>query len=101
MDIVQPIPEFRRDNTAQHEERQTPAEYHLVNSTKKVKGHTLFSYNEKTGEWKVAPVRTESIVRMNGTVVNKTVVAMEPDCIYIQALNLKNAKKKLQKLNPQ
>ncbi len=50
MDIVQPIPEFRRDNTAQHEERQTPAEYHLVNSTKKVKGHTLFSYNEKTGE---------------------------------------------------
>ncbi len=38
---------------------------------------------------------------MNGTVVNKTVVAMEPDCIYIQALNLKNAKKKLQKLNPQ
>lgn len=94
MDIVPDIKPFAESQNKQAEERQAPAEFHFIGSVKKTKGHTLFSYNNKTGEWKQAPLRREAQVGLDGKTVYRTIVAREPDCIYIQALNMKNAIKK-------
>lgn len=94
MKIVPDIPALEKPQTKQHEERKAPAEFHLIGQLKKTKGHTLFSYNTKTGEWKVAPVIREVLVGVDGKPVYNTKIVIEKDCIYYQALNLKNAIKK-------
>ena len=94
MKIVPDIPLLEKTNK-QQEERKAPAEFHFVGAENRVRGHILFSYNTKTGEWKQAPLRREAQVGIDGKPVFKTIVAKEPDCIYIQALNLKNAMKRL------
>lgn len=98
MKIVPDIPLLHRNGDKQQEERQAPTELKLVGSQKKVKGHTLFSYNEKTGEWKQTNVKRNIEIGLDGLPVYKTEVTKEPNCIYIQALNLENAKKRLKKL---
>lgn len=97
MKIVPEIPSLAKEHNKQQEERQAPTEYHYVGSEKKVRGHIVFSFNQKTGEWKQAEVRRDVEVDIDGKPVFKTIVAKEPDCIYVQALNLANAKKKLNK----
>lgn len=94
MKIVPDIPFLVKPNK-QQEERKAPAEFHFVGAENRVRGHILFSYNTKTGEWKQAPLRREAQVGIDGKPVFKTIVAKEPDCVYIQALNLANAKKRL------
>jgi hypothetical protein len=94
MKIVPDLPRLAQGNK-QQEERKAPAEFHLVASVKRVKGHILFSYNTKTGKWKQAPIKREVTLDMDGNPICNTSVAKEKDCVYIQALNLKNAKKKL------
>lgn len=98
MKIVHDIPFLHRQNDKQQEERQAPTELKLVGHQKKVKGHILFSYNEKTGEWKQADVKRNIEIGLDGLPVYKTEITKEPNCIYIQALNLENAKKRLKKL---
>lgn len=73
-------------------------EYHLIGQTKKVKGHTLFSFNTITKQIKVAPMVRKVYFGFNGNMIHKTEVMVEKDCIYLQALNEKNAKKKLLKM---
>lgn len=97
MKIVPDIPHLDKEQNKQQEERKAPTEYHFVGSEKKVRGHIVFSFNKKTGEWKQAQVRREVAVDIDGNPVFKTIVTKEPDCIYVQALNLANAKKKLNK----
>lgn len=70
-------------------------EYHLIGQARKVKGHTLFAFNTATKEIKVAPMVRKVFFGFNGNMIYKTEVAVEKDCIYLQALNEKNAKKKL------
>ena len=94
MKIVPDIPSLVKPNK-QQEERKAPAEFHFVGAENRVRGHILFSYNTKTGEWKQAPLRREAQVGIDGQPVLKTIVAKETDCVYIQALNLTNAKKRL------
>ena len=94
MKIVNDIPSLTNPNK-QQEERKAPAEFHYIGSVNRVRGHTLFSFNVKTGEWKPAPLRREAKVGIDGKPIFKTIVAREPDCVYIQALNLENAKKRL------
>lgn len=94
MKIVQDIPSLVKSNK-QQEERKAPAEFHFVGAENRVRGHILFSYNTKTGEWKQASLRREARVGIDGKPVFKTIVAKEPDCVYVQALNLANAKKRL------
>lgn len=98
MKIVPDIPSLVKPNK-QQEERQAPTEYHFVGSEKKARGHILFSYNTKTGEWKQAPLRREVQIGIDGKPVFKTIVTKEPDCVYIQALNLANAKKRLSRIS--
>lgn len=98
MKIVPDIPSLVKPNK-QQEERKAPAEFHFVGAENRVRGHILFSYNTKTGEWKQAPLRREAQVGIGGKPVFKTIVAKEPDCVYIQALNLANAKKRLSRIS--
>ena len=70
-------------------------EYKKIGCMKHRNGHTLYSFNVKTGEWKIADVVGTATINYNGTVAKNKKVTIEKDCIYIEALNLKNAKKRL------
>lgn len=83
---------------AQCEGRKAPAEYHIIGSQRRIPGHTLFAYNQKTREWKVADLRRDVEVDVNGKPVYKNAVSIHPHTIYVQALNLENAKKKYMKM---
>lgn len=73
-------------------------EFHLVGEQKRVKGHTLFCFNEVTREIKIAPMKQDIVLGLDGAVIYKNSITVEKDCIYVQALNVKNAKKKLIKM---
>ena len=83
---------------AQREERKAPAEYHIIGSQRRIPGHTLFAYNQRTREWKVADLRRDVEVDVNGKPIYKNAVSIQPHTIYVQALNLENAKKKYMKM---
>lgn len=70
-------------------------EYKKIGCMKHRNGHTLFSFNVKTGEWKIADVQGKAIINFDKTVTKEKKILIEKDCIYIEALNLKNAKKRL------
>ena len=82
----------------QQEERKAPAEYHYIGSVRRVKGHTLFSYNTDTKALKRADMQREVSVGIEGKPKYNTKTLREKNCVYIQALNLENARKKLIKL---
>ena len=73
-------------------------EFHLIGQEKRIKGHTLFCFNEVTKKIKVAPMNQEIIMGLDGSIIYKNNITVEKDCVYIQALNEKNAKKKLIKM---
>ena len=70
-------------------------EFHLIGSQRKVKGHTLYAFNTVTKEIKVAPMERKMFLGFNGNVTYKNEITVEKDCIYLQALNEKNARKRL------
>lgn len=70
-------------------------EFHLIGSQRKVKGHTLYAFNTVTKEIKVAPVERKVFFGFNGNMTYKNELTVEKNCIYLQALNEKNARKKL------
>lgn len=68
--------------------------------TRKMPGHTIFSFNIHTGEIKSAEIMSkEPEINPYGYVVSpkRTLIVMEPDCIYRQALNKKSLIRKLRK----
>lgn len=71
-------------------------EYRLVGKVRKRTGHTLFSFNTKTKEIKVAEIKHE-VKLANGMAVKTAKIAVKPDCYYEQALNEKNFIKRLKK----
>ena len=75
-------------------------EYKLEMRMVRIKGLSVFSYNMKTGL--VEKVGIKEKVAVDFTKTNKTVKKQEAshhaDCIYVQALNMKNAKKKFTKM---
>ena len=73
-------------------------EFHLIGQEKRIKGHTLFCFNVATKKIKVAPVKQDIMMGLDGVVIYKNSVTIEKDCIYVQALNEKNARKKLVKM---
>ena len=70
-------------------------EFHLIGTQRKIKGHTLYAFNTVTKEIKVAPIERKMFFGFNGNVTYKNEITVEKDCIYLQALNEKNARKKL------
>lgn len=88
--------EFSKDNI--ETVIQNKKEVKLLGSQTKVKGHTLFEYNTKTREIKEATFKSQIVDFKSVTTESpddrKTVIVKE-GCVYIQALNKKNAIKKL------
>ena len=83
---------------AQEQVDKKHKEYHLIGKQRKVRGHTLFEFNRKTKEIRPADISKEVVVGMDGNPIYKTRTYVHQDCFYIQALNVRNAKKKLVKL---
>lgn len=66
-------------------------EFKFLGRARKIPGHTMFSFNTKTGEIKSAPIEHSKAYdfRTHGPVRRDRIV-VEPNCIYRSALNKKN-----------
>lgn len=92
-----------KDKTELQQRKRQQTEFKLIGSMRHRTGLTLFSGNVKTGEVKPAEYVKERILEWNdairyiknGSVKRK--VQIEKDCVYFEALNLENAKKKFEK----
>lgn len=70
----------------------------FVKSFRPHKGHTMFEVNVKTGDVKKAEFeRTELSYEkaLKNDFSEKKKIVMQPDCIYVSALNIQNAMKKI------
>ena len=73
-------------------------ELKFIGKTRVVPGHTMFSYNIRTGEIKVAPIKYDvSLDYRTRKPVRKGEIVIEKDCIYRYALNRKNFIKRLKR----
>lgn len=73
-------------------------ELKFIGKTRVVPGHTIFSYNIRTGEIKVAPIKYNvSLDYRTRNPVRKGEIVIEKDCIYRCALNKKNFVKRLKR----
>lgn len=73
-------------------------EFKFIGKARKNPGHTLFSFNRKTKEIKVANVDKICELLYDGKERTTERINIEPDCFYGQALNRKNFIKRLEKL---
>lgn len=70
-------------------------EFHLIGSQRRIPGHTLYAFNTVTKEIKIAQIERKVFFGFNGNMIYKNEITVEKDCIYLQALNEKNARKRL------
>ena len=86
------------DSVKQEQVVKKQQEYKFIGKLKKVAGHTLFEFDKKTKEIRPAAIAREAVMLMNGGVQYKTRTDIHNDCFYLQALNIKNAEKRLKRL---
>lgn len=72
-------------------------EFKHIGKMRKVAGHSLFSFNRKTGEVKPAQFVNKVALGLDGKVITSTECIIEPDCFYEQALNKQNFIKRLKR----
>lgn len=71
-------------------------EFKLIGHLRRVKGHTLFSFNTRTGEVKAADIERSKVCDFATQMPTYNYrLVIEPDCIYRQALNSRNFLKRL------
>lgn len=93
---------FRDSKIEIRDEQQQKKEIKLIGRQRKVRGLTLFEYNEKTKElskaqYKKQDFSLESLSLDPSQLKISSKVVVNENCIYFQALNRKNAIKKLRK----
>ena len=98
MNLTPHISEKDIDQIRTEQVQKKKNEFHLVGEERRIKGHTLFCFNEVTRKIKVAPMSQDIMLGLDGSVIYKNKVTVEKDCVYVQALNEKNARKKLIKM---
>ncbi len=83
------------------EERQQRKELRLIGQQRKIRGLTLFEYNEKTKQIQPAKYKPVSIYIhgfAGGSETTETYkCVVNENCIYVQALNKENAMRKINK----
>lgn len=90
----------QKDKTEIQAKKKQRQEYKLIGSMSHRAGHILFSINTITGEIKQAEYQKEPIITWEqAKMINEGVgiprkVIIEPNCVYIEALNEENALKK-------
>lgn len=98
MNLTPHINEKDMDQLRTEQVQKKKNEFHLVGEERRIKGHTLFCFNLVKREIKVAPMNQEIEMGLDGSVIYKNNVTVEKGCVYVQALNEKNARKKLIKM---
>lgn len=98
MNLTPHINEKDIDQIQTEQVQKKKNDFHLIGEERRIKGHTLFCFNEVTRDLKVAPMNQECMLGLDGSVIYKNNVTVEKDCVYVQALNEKNARKKLIKM---
>ena len=73
-------------------------ELKYIGSMKHFAGHTLFEIDLITGEVRKAVINNTVTVGLNGKETHKRKVNIKADCYYIEALNIKNAIRKFNKI---
>ncbi len=90
-----------KDNKVQIvEEKQHRKEIKVIDSERSIPGLTLFEYNEVTHNVTVAKFKIASVFITGGSDVNERTTYQcitHENCTYVQALNVRNAIKKLMK----
>ncbi|MBO5933039.1 MAG: hypothetical protein J6Q19_04865 [Bacteroidaceae bacterium] len=93
------VPEIINKNNIRTEVKQKKqSEFHLIGNQNKTPGHKLFEFNKTTKMIREADIKADAILDCYGTIHKETKVFVKQDCFYIQALNRKNAEKKLKKI---
>ena len=72
-------------------------EQKYIGSIRHRPGHTLFEVNLKTGQIKEAVLDRRVSVGLDGKESYQTKVQVNKGCYYLEALNIKNAKKRFVK----
>ena len=98
MDFIPQLSQEKDDSTRIEQLQKQNKEYHLVGKQRKTAGHTLFEFDRKTKEIRHADISRQAAVGMDGNVRYQTRMDVHSGCFYIQALNKKNAEKKLRKM---
>ena len=95
---------LRKDNLNENKieiQKQIQQEYKFIGTVSKNKGHLIFEYNKETKRLKLASIQLNKTVKIEteGTIapMSKYQIMVGKNCLYFQALNLKNAMKKVRK----
>ena len=87
------VPDIRIEKTIEQNK-----ELKYIGWVRVYRGHSTFSYNLKTGEIKLAPIKDEVSVDIKTKLpIRKHKIVIEKDCIYRQALNKKSFIKRLKR----
>lgn len=68
-------------------------EYRLVGRVTRRPGHRLFEFDKNTGTVVEAQCSVKVELGNDGKPVQRTITQVHANCIYLQALNLKNARR--------
>lgn len=98
MKTILPEIEQQHQDTKQEVVAKQQKEYKLIGKQRVVKGHILFEFNKITKEIKPAQISRSAALSLQGQPVFTTKAEVHQDCFYLQALNVRNARKKLIKL---
>ena len=102
--ILPELSNMQGDEVRQEQVVKKQKEYHMVGQQRRVPGHTLFEFNKKNEEIRPAQITRKAQLlyshdnKPRENVKFETRVDIHNDCFYLQALNIKNAEKKLKKL---
>ena len=69
-------------------------EFGRIGAQRRLPGLTLYEYDLTTGEIREADVETEAPLRLDGPVGRSGRVDAKELCLYVQALNIENARRK-------
>ena len=88
------VPELSRTDALELVAEQRK-EFRLIGSQKRLPGLILFEYDLTTGELRRASQTMEIAIGLDGTPSMKTKVGARELCLYVQALNERNAMRKV------
>jgi hypothetical protein len=92
LDTISPLTNSERLEMKKQQEKELT----LVGTERKQKGLTLFEYDKATCKIEPAEYETTDVFVLGMEAQSK--VNVRPNCIYIQAMNKKNALKKVRKI---
>lgn len=79
--------------------KEQEKQYKFVGSLILKSKHSIFEYNEQTGKIIISEIKCDVALGIDKKVHKKASVVFKKDCIYVAALNSKNAIRKLEKLS--